>query len=1030
MIWRKSICVITCFLMLITVASALLPDYGTASSSKDWPVANTIDSSIITLQVKNLSTGNIVTDFPVTVMFAVDNPVLGYVSPNGAPTVVGIANTTFKVNQTSGTAFIHACWTLTVGSATIPIEVIYPQKIDHGPAQLSSLSYQSEVIVGQTTPFILTLKDWYGNRVENKNPNQKHNVKFRMYFPPGGTGSGGLKNATSAYLTTLSDMTDDYGNITLTAKVDTVPGENNIWISAIESMPDPLYPYITGISQAPPFYIEQAYQPDGSPPRLPADQSSKFTITYTLLDQYRNPTANHTIQIYTSKNESIGTLRSNSLGQVWVTYGPKSISEDINITARATQNSSVSCSKIVEFYSVTPVSMVFSAVPQSMASRDVPTDPAPSGEIRAKVMDGMGNPAPYELVTFSLIGYTNSTVLTKLPSFDLGAYTVTKTARTDNETGIATIDFYPGEFPVNGSYYCQTATGTAVVRATWAGYTALPVTISFKNYPYLRIETTVTPESVEVNETFEVDIKMIGDGWKMTQKDIDVVLVFDKSGSMEDDTPTRISQAKAATNTFVDEMSTRDQIGLVTFSSSTSLDQVLTLDHNAVKNKINALSGSGSTQERTGIYTGINELKTNRARAGAVKAIIMMTDGNWNKEGTPLGHGTGYPANNTCEYTFSGSDIEPNNYRYYDGLGGTLTSYWSDDCWATKLKCTNGEFTSQNMSRYAKANNIRIYTISFASVLDPTAVQALQIMATDTGGFYSYAPDGDQLKEIYKRIAGDLRSYAGVNTQMSLSFQNVNVTFNNVTTSYPGSEVFQYNYTQGSSTWVTSWNDTMTPLPDHIPTTPSTHPGVLPAYDGTYTTYPYSFNQMGQWQSNSLYFNAGNITVNQTWETKFWFKVIKPGNIDIFGSNSSIIFDNGAQTLQLPRTYITAVLNRTSSGINATTLDIYNLMWIGSGEVKDFIPLRWQITYGGNQTVTERISYSSDGGLSWVLFDTNYIDNTVTTDYSTLDVRTLPPGVYFIRVDASAPDAPSDREQIMTPGIVVGTAGRAFIKLE
>jgi hypothetical protein len=251
-----------------------------------------------------------------------------------------------------------------------------------------------------------------------------------------------------------------------------------------------------------------------------------------------------------------------------------------------------------------------------------------------------------------------------------------------------------------------------------------------------------------------------------------------------------------------------------------------------------------------------------------------------------------------------------------------------------------------------------------------------------------------------------------------------------VTTSYPGSEVFQYNYTQGSSTWVTSWNDTMTPLPDHIPTTPSTHPGVLPAYDGTYTTYPYSFNQMGQWQSNSLYFNAGNITVNQTWETKFWFKVIKPGNIDIFGSNSSIIFDNGAQTLQLPRTYITAVLNRTSSGINATTLDIYNLMWIGSGEVKDFIPLRWQITYGGNQTVTERISYSSDGGLSWVLFDTNYIDNTVTTDYSTLDVRTLPPGVYFIRVDASAPDAPSDREQIMTPGIVVGTAGRAFIKLE
>ena len=1030
MIWRKGILITICFLMLIAVVSAEIPDLLTISSSSDWLVANTVDSSIITVQVKNLSSGNFVNDVSVT--FTTDNAILGYVSPTLDITESGIATTTFKVNQTSGTAAIHAIATYTPpGGSPITNEVVYFQKIDHGPAHLSSLSYKSEVIVGQTTPFILTLKDWYGNRVENRNPNQIHNVKFRMYFPPGGSGSGGLKNATSAYLSTLYDPTDSQGNITLTAKVDTVPGENNIWISAIENMPDPLYPYITGISQAPPFYIEQAFQPDGFPPRLPADQNSKFTITYTLLDQFRNPTANHTIQIYTSKNESIGTLTSNSLGQVWVTYGPKSISEAINITAVATENSSVICSKIVEFYSVTPVSMVFSAVPQSMGSRDVPSDPPPFVELRAKVMDGMGNPAGYQLVTFSLTGYTNSTVLTKLPSFDLGSYNVSKTARTDNETGIAIINLYPGEFPVNGSYYCQTASGTATVKAVWAGYTAPPVTISFKNYPYLRVETSVNPESVEVNETFEVDIRLIGDGWKMTQKDIDVVLVFDKSGSMGWDTPTRISQAQAATNAFVDEMSARDQIGLVKFSDSTALDQQLTLDHTAVKNKINALTADGSTQERTGVYTGINELKSSRARAGAVKAVILMTDGDWNNEGTPLGKGTGYPANNTCGYTFSGSNLEPDNYRYYDGLNGTLTSYWSDACWATKLRCTNGEFTNQNMSRYAKANNIRLYTISFASTLDPTAVQALQIMATNTGGFYQHAPNGDQLKEIYKKIAGDLREYAGVNTQMRLSFQNVNVTFNNVTTQYAGQEVFEYNYTEGLSTWVTSWNSTMNPLPDHVPATPASHPNVVPYYDGTYTTYPYSFNQMNEWMSGSnLSFNAGNITVNQTWETKFLFKVIKPGNIDIFGTGSKIIFNNGEETLELPRTYITAVLNRTSSGINATTLDIFNLRWVGSGTVKDFIPLVWEISYGGNQTVTERISFSNDGGLTWVLFDTNYIDKTVTTDYSSLDIRLLPPGVYYIRLDASAPDAPSDRETIMTPGIVVGTAGRAFIKLE
>jgi len=1033
MSWRKGILITICFLLLIVVVSAAeIPDLLTISSSSDWLVANTVDSSVITVHVKNLSSGNYVNDVPVT--FITDTAVLGYVSPTSDIAETGIANTTFKVNQTSGTAAIHACATYTPpGGSLITNEVIYYQKIDHGPAYFSYTSYQSEVNVGETTPFILTLKDWYKNCVENRNPNQVHTVTFRMYFPPGGIGNGGLKNANSTYLTTLSVPTDDKGNITLTAKVDTVPGENNIWISAIENMPDPLYPYITGISQAPPFYIQQAFQPDGSPPRLPADENYAFSITYTLLDQYRNPTKNHPIQIYTSNNASIGTLYAtkitNDWGYVTIPYSHK-ITESVNITAVSTDNSSVSCSKIVEFYSINPVSMVFSAVPQSLGSRDVPTDPVPSSELRAKVMDGVGNPAPYELVTFSLTGYTNSTVLTQRPSFELGSYTVSKTARTDNETGIAIITFYPGEFPVNGPYYCQTASGTATVKAVWAGNTAPPVTLSFKNYPYLRVETSVDPEAVEVNETFEVTVRMIGDGWKMTQNDIDVVLVFDQSGSMGDDVPTRISQAQAATNAFVDQMSSRDQIGLVKFSSSTSLDQQLTLDHVAVKNKINALTADGSTQERTGLYTGIKELKTSRARSGAVKAIILMTDGDWNKEGTPLGKGTGYPANNTCDYTFSGSDLEPDHYRYYDGLGGTFTSYWSDACWATKLRSTNGEFTNQNMSRYAKANDIRLYTISFASTLDPTAVQALQIMATNTGGFYQHAPNGDQLKEIYKKIAGDLRQYAGVNTQMSLSFQNVNVTFNNVTNSYPGNEVFEYNYTEGKSTWVTSWNNTMDPLPDHIRTTPASHPGVVPAYDGTYTTYPYSFNQMAQWQSNSLSFNAGNITVNQTWETKFLFKVLKLGNIDVFGTDSTIIFDNGLQTLQLPRTYITVVLNRTSSGINATTLDISNLRCLGSGTIKDFMPLAWEISYGGNQTVTERVSYSYDGGLTWVLFDTNYIDKTVTTDYASLDVRLLPPGTYYIRVDASAPDAPSDRETLLAPGIVVGTGARAFIKLE
>ena len=75
--------------------------------------------------------------------------------------------------------------------------------------------------------------------------------------------------------------------------------------------------------------------------------------------------------------------------------------------------------------------------------------------------------------------------------------------------------------------------------------------------------------------------------------------------------------------------------------------------------------------------------------------------------------------------------------------------------------------------------------------------------------------------------------------------------------------------------------------------------------------------------------------------------------------------------------------------------------------------------------MTERISYSNTGGLTWVLFDTNYITKGVFTDYSSLDIRLLPPGEYWIRVDASGPDAPNDREEILAP-VTVGTSGRSY----
>jgi hypothetical protein len=1003
--------------MLITVASALLPDFATMSTSVDWPVANTVDTTIITVHVTNISTGSDVSAVPVT--FFSNNIVYGNVSPRETSTNgLGIATTTFTVNKTSGTALIHAVVSYTVGGLPTTNEVIFQQFIDHNPAYSASLSYQSEVIVDQTTPFIVTLKDIYGNRVDNRNPAKVHTMKFTMYMPPGGRGTGGLKNATSDYATTFYDSTDAVGNITLTAKVDTAPGENNIYIPNIENMPNPLYPYIKGITQATPFFITQAFYPTGNPPALPADGSSEFDIVYTLTDKFRNPAGAQTVRI-TSDNNSLGNFTTNSLGQVaGLKYGRTSTTGFFNITAVALANTSVWCSQTVQFYDTDPVSFVVTAIPQMMPSRDVPANPPTTAKITAKVMDMMGNGVDGETVSFTLSGYTNSTILTTRPSFSSSTYLTTISAISD-ANGNAIVDLYPGEFPVQGSTYQPTANGTATVTATWKGR-SLPITVSFKNYPYLRVETSVSPATVNVSSFFDVDIRLIGDGWKLTAKQIDTVLVTDRSGSMTDDTPDRMVSVMNASKVFVDTMSVstiQDHIGLVsfgtngyaevsgyagsprTYSDYAVVEQGLSSCKTAVYTAINNMVPSGYTEMRYGVYKAVNEVKTN-GRTGVVRSLIVLSDGDYNYYGDPLARGTG---SSTIEY-----DDLTSNYYSFSGLG-------------------SGQFSNQNMSIYAKNNNIIIYSIGFASSISAGGKDTLRILAESTGGKY-YNGSASNIADIYKSIAGELKQIAGVNTQMNLSFQNVNVTYNNVTTQVPGQQVFSYIYIPGVSTWVTSWNQTMNPLSDQVPK-PS-NPSVSPDF-GTYTMYPYSFDQTNEWlTSTGLTFSAGNISINQTWETKFRFRVDKPGNIQIFGPGSKIIFNNGEQTLDLPETYISAVMNLTGTGLNATTLDIFNLHSTASGVITDSIPLEWGITYGGNQTVTERISYSNDGGNTWVMFDTIYVDKSVTLDHSSLDVRMLPPGEYYIRVDATAPDAPSDRETIMAPGITVGTGGRAYIKLE
>ncbi|MFA5330754.1 MAG: VWA domain-containing protein [Methanoregula sp.] len=979
--------ILVCLVLLVLpVSAASGPDQSsTIVSSRSWVVANSTDHATIIVVAQNISI-----KFPnATVAFSVNSTDLGTISPASAVTDAnGVATGVFTTNKKSGTAIITAV--ITYGN--VSVEKTISQNIDHDTPYTATFDYENEITVGTETPFNISFKDKWGNPIDNRKSDDPHSISLHISSV---TGAGAFDSA-GTFAQDITRTLDAQGNVSVKVRADTVGGENIIWQKPFGAISDH-YESILGITNGIPYSMIFTVHPD-NPASLPADGADdhKFTFDYNLYDKYGNPASNQTLAIHSSwSGDTDLNLTSNGVGLIEFTYGPHDRTGNITIAATARSNTTVTVTKYIEFYSTAPVNMVLMASPETMASRDA--DSSIRSNITAEVTDIMGNPVPNETVYFTL----------GTPTYD-GTYTITSPPALGNvsavtdENGFATVPFTPGGFTRNSSdlHYTQQATGHCVVTATW-GSVHQNVQLTWKNYPYLSVETSVSPLTIAVNDTIDVTIKLKGDGWALEPNPIDAVLVIDRSGSMGDDNPTRISSAKSAALTFVSKMSsTYDRIGVVSFAGYTSgtdtrTDISLTSDYSNLKTAINSLKANGATETRDGLKQAIDLLiKNKNPNPKTVRAIILMTDGNYNWLGNPLGRGTGYSSGYS---SYSTSDLEPDEYRYYSGMGDGLTgSRWSGSYYTYP----DGQLTNQNMSVYARNNNIRLYMISFASKLDPQAVSDMQVMADSTGGFYQHAPDAATLAQIYTLIAGDLNTEAGVNTTMSVKFDTVNVTG----VSVPGAEVYDYVYDPMASTAIT-WQDKNTNVTD----------------------------QTNDWNDDHhLDFNIGTIRLNETWQSVFRLKIKEAGNIEVFGNSSSIVFNNGTDSMSLPKRFVNVINNITDTGVTMQSIQVSNLQITQTGVIKDFLPARWEISYPGKLNATERIYYSNDNMQTWIQFDskTGILDGGgEETDYSTLDVRSLPAGTYYIRVVASADDALGD-EKISSGSAMVGTAGKSYIKLE
>ncbi len=146
---------------------------------------------------------------------------------------------------------------------------------------------------------------------------------------------------------------------------------------------------------------------------------------------------------------------------------------------------------------------------------------------------------------------------------------------------------------------------------------------------------------------------------------ISIFLVLDKSTSMLGE---KLAAAKVAAVSFVDIADDTDEMGLVSFSTSASLDQQLTIDKQAVKNKINALIANGWTAIGDGIYRATGELVV----YGMDRKIeVLLTDGKETRNSNPEGRAAEAAAQNITIYAIGlGSDVDETQLRLIANMTG------------------------------------------------------------------------------------------------------------------------------------------------------------------------------------------------------------------------------------------------------------------------------------------------------------------------------------------------------------------------
>jgi predicted ribosomally synthesized peptide with SipW-like signal peptide len=115
------------------------------------------------------------------------------------------------------------------------------------------------------------------------------------------------------------------------------------------------------------------------------------------------------------------------------------------------------------------------------------------------------------------------------------------------------------------------------------------------------------------------------DGGGGAAEEVDLMIAFDTSGSMDDEDG-KLPSAKDGAKTLVDSVGAGVDVGLVDFDSSASVVESLGSSKSSIKSTIDSFSAFGGTDVGSGINEAQDEL-TNNGRSSARNVMVLLTNG-------------------------------------------------------------------------------------------------------------------------------------------------------------------------------------------------------------------------------------------------------------------------------------------------------------------------------------------------------------------------------------------------------------------